>query len=1061
MRVPLTRVVLDAAGNTVNSTQWIYNGIGQVLARCDVDPSNSAASGYACSITGSVPGGVRRSTYTYCTAVDTTQCPLVGLTLTIKGPRTDVTQTTTYSYYLASSATSCGTPGAACYQVGDVHTITDPAGHVTTIASYDAEGRVTRTTDANGVNTDMSYTARGWLASSTIGGAATSFTYTPYGAVQTIIDSDGVATTYGYDAAHRLVKITDAQGNYVQYTLDAAGNKTAEQTYDSSGTLHKNLTRTFNTLGQLTKVMDGLNNTVFDASGSGNYDANGNLVQSTDGLGIERKQGYDALNRLVQTIDNYNGSDSATQNTTTQFSYDSLDRLAQFIDPSNLNTTYTYDGLNDPTGQVSPDTGTTSRTFDAVGNVLTSTDAKGITAINTYDVLNRLISTSYPDGTQNVTYAYDEANSITGCSSSYPIGRLTRIIENSVTTVYCYDPRGNVIEKQQTLNGTTDTTGYAVSNAGRVSSIVYPSGTQVSYSRDADGRIQSVSVTPSGSTTATTAVSNVTYQPFGPISGYTLGNGQAITRVYDANYRLTDLTSAAFTLHMARDAMGDVTAIGNASGANPATEAYKYDPLYRLTTVTEADGSTLESVTYNQTGDRLTKTASGLDTGSYTYTSGTHQLAAIGNQARTVDADGNTTAIAQASGTYGFGYSDRNELTVAQLAGATVGTYTYNALRQRISKAGSGAVRYGYDEAQHLVGEYGTSTRDYVWMGDIPVATVDTSTTSSITNTPSCTSPPSCPTQGGPIKAIPPGTGSPSSSGTTTTTVNYVYADGLGTPRAVTNSTGTVIWQWAYQSNAWGEQQPTSNSYVLNLRSSGEYYDAETGLNYNINRNQEPSSGRFLQADPLGLVGGINPYVAISNSPLNRIDPDGLRDIFVGGAGDGSSGIVRSYYNRYHAGHPDSSYYSWEDEDAILKDIANTPAGDPIHLIGHSYGGDTAAAAALKACRKVDLLITIDPVSRFHYRGMQNIENSVGTWVDVDAEGGSAFQLSNFVAGWGDSWDDKPNGIADSYIQDRNVVHADFAKMMSASSPGINSPEQVLAGQPTVTPPFISGRGGN
>src|SRR6185312_2763958 len=147
-------------------------------------------------------------------------------------------------------------------------------------------------------------------------------------------------------------------------------------------------------------------------------------------------------------------------------------------------------------------------------------------------------------------------------------------------------------------------------------------------------------------------VSSVTYQPFGPVSGYTLGNGQTITRTYDANYRLTDLTSPAFSLHVARDAMGDITAIGNAPGANPATETYSYDPLYRLTAITEAGGSTLESVTYNQTGDRLSKTGSGLATGAYSYNPNTHQLVATGNAARTVDANGNTTAISQAGASY-------------------------------------------------------------------------------------------------------------------------------------------------------------------------------------------------------------------------------------------------------------------------------------------------------------------------------------------------------------------------------------------------------------------------
>lgn len=308
LRLPLTRTTSNAAGTPITYTQWIYNSFGQTLVRCDIDPGNDAAAGYSCSSSGTVPAGVRRWTYSYCTAIDGTQCPLVGLVLTAAGPRTDITQRSTYGYYMTSSAANCGTPGAACYQAGDLHTIADASGHVTTIVSYDGAGRITRVSDANGINTDMTYTPRGWLASRSVGGAVTSFTYTPYGAVKTVTDPDGVTTTYGYDAAHRLIKITDAQGNYIQCTLDAAGNKTAEQTYDTSGVLRKTLSRSFNALGQLTKVTDGLSHTIFDASAGSSYDANGNLVQSTDGLGIQRQLGYDALNRLVQTIDNYNGT---------------------------------------------------------------------------------------------------------------------------------------------------------------------------------------------------------------------------------------------------------------------------------------------------------------------------------------------------------------------------------------------------------------------------------------------------------------------------------------------------------------------------------------------------------------------------------------------------------------------------------------------------------------------------------------------------------------------------------------------------------------------------------
>ncbi|MFK2931886.1 RHS repeat-associated core domain-containing protein [Dyella agri] len=541
-----------------------------------------------------------------------------------------------------------------------------------------------------------------------------------------------------------------------------------------------------------------------------------------------------------------------TANTTTKYTYDALDRPTQVTDPSGLNTTYQYDGLSNPTGLTSPDTGVTARTYDAAGNVLTATDAKGVLVTYTYDAQDRRLSASYADNTQNIAYHYDEANSVTGCSSSYPIGHLSRIVETAVTTVYCYDAQGRVIEKQQITGATTDTTGYAYTAAGRLSGMVYPSGTLTTYTRDSDGRIQGLSVTPPNGT-ASTAVSSVTYQPFGPVSGYTLGNGQAVTRAYDANYRLTDLTSPAFNLHFARDAMGDITALGNAPGANPATETYNYDPLYRLTGITDT-GAALETYTYNPTGDRLSKTAPGLATGTYLYTTGTHQIASIGNAAQANDADGNTTGSVIGGNTYGFGYNERNRLTVVQLNGQTVGNYTYSALGERIGKVASfpQAVteRYAYNEAGQLIGEYGTTNRDYIWLGGLPVAVVDNTINGSVT----------------------------------TSTVNYVTADQLGTPRVVANSAGTVIWQLPYVGNPFGEHQPTSTTgYVLNLRFPGQYYDAESGLVHNGFRDYCPACGRYIQSDPVGLAAGMSTYAYTGSSPLNASDRLGLSCSAAGG----------------------------------------------------------------------------------------------------------------------------------------------------------------------------------
>lgn len=531
-----------------------------------------------------------------------------------------------------------------------------------------------------------------------------------------------------------------------------------------------------------------------------------------------------------------------TANTKATYTYDALDRLTQVTDPSGLNTTYQYDGLSDPTNITSPDTGVTAKTYDAAGNVLTGTDANGNTVTYTYDAQDRRLSASYADSTQNITYTYDEANSVTGCTTSYPIGHLTRVVENAVSTAFCYNAQGYVTQVSQTVSGHTDVTTYTRSPGGKIFSITHPSGNQVSYSYDADGRVSGITATTGSSTS--TLVSNVTYLPFGPVSGYTLGNGQAVTRTYDANYRLTDLTSPAFTLHVARDVMGDITAIGNSAGANPATETYSYDPLYRLTAITEAGGSALESVTYNQTGDRLSKTGNGLATGTYSYNTNTHQLVATGNAARTLDANGNTTAISQAGSTYGFGYNVRNRMIVAQLNQSTIASYTYNASGERVAKTSNGSTeRYNYGSSSQLLSEYGATNREYVYLNDIPVANLDTQGTS--------------------------------------TSIAYVTADELGAPRAIADGGGNTVWTWAYQENSWGEQQPTSNGYTYNPRFPGQYSDAETGLNYNVNRDYDRATGRYVESDPLGQLAGLSTYSYVGNAPLDFVDPLGLRDVVV------------------------------------------------------------------------------------------------------------------------------------------------------------------------------------
>jgi RHS repeat-associated protein len=60
------------------------------------------------------------------------------------------------------------------------------------------------------------------------------------------------------------------------------------------------------------------------------------------------------------------------------------------------------------------------------------------------------------------------------------------------------------------------------------------------------------------------------------------------------------------------------------------------------------------------------------------------------------------------------------------------------------------------------------------------------------------------------------------------------------------------------------------------LRYPGQYYQAETALSYNYFRDYDPATGRYIESDPIGLNGGINPYVYVGDDPVDAVDPLGL-----------------------------------------------------------------------------------------------------------------------------------------------------------------------------------------
>ena len=72
--------------------------------------------------------------------------------------------------------------------------------------------------------------------------------------------------------------------------------------------------------------------------------------------------------------------------------------------------------------------------------------------------------------------------------------------------------------------------------------------------------------------------------------------------------------------------------------------------------------------------------------------------------------------------------------------------------------------------------------------------------------------------------------------------------------------------------------EPSTTKVFRNIGLPGQYYDQETGLHYNYFRDYDPTTGRYTESDPIGLVGGFNRYTYVNGNPLIFIDLFGLAE---------------------------------------------------------------------------------------------------------------------------------------------------------------------------------------
>ncbi|NPC59189.1 RHS repeat-associated core domain-containing protein [Caenimonas soli] len=483
---------------------------------------------------------------------------------------------------------------------GNLTSAKNPLGHEASY-SYDAAGRVTSQTAPNGLITAYRYDARGRLVSQNRGGEISTFGYTPAGQLASASLPNGFQTSYSYDAAQRLIAATDNRGNSVNYTLDAMGNRIREEVKDATGNIALVTARVINSLNKVAAIQGSVGQTTQLA-----YDANGEPIAQTDPLNQTTRQALDGLRRTTATT--FADNTSATQ------AWNQLDQLTKVTDPKGVATSYQTNAFGEVMSETSPDIGVMTYTRDANGEVTSIQDAKGQVNHIERDALGRPTVIEYAQG-HNANFSYDAA------------GHVTRIEDKSGGTIYQRNAQGRILAKTQTVNDNPSsptqlsiTYGY---QGGELSSIGYPSGLKVFYKRAA-GRITDIDVQEPASRGKTSAVipfvSDLTHTALGQPKSWRWNSGDAASRTFDTDGRMTQSEIASYSYDVASKITGitqslwaqrTVTMVVNGK-SQTITELYQtpiswtasYDARSRLTSFARAGAETKYS--YDANSNRLT-----------------------------------------------------------------------------------------------------------------------------------------------------------------------------------------------------------------------------------------------------------------------------------------------------------------------------------------------------------------------------------------------------------------------------------------------------------------------
>ncbi|KVO27578.1 LysM peptidoglycan-binding domain-containing protein [Burkholderia ubonensis] len=443
---------------------------------------------------------------------------------------------------------------------------TDANGRRTTYF-YDAAGRVTHQVNALGEVAERRYDALGNLTQAVAyarrmdGNASAGLT----GGILTDAVRQAVAalgdervsrTTFGYDRAGRVVRSVDAQACVTWRTYDVFGNEIATR-QDLSAGMRATRTTDYDRLGRAVRAIvdpGGLTLVTHTI-----YDAFGREIESTDANGAVRRREYDRNGNTIVVTDGLGGR--------SQMTYDAFGNVLTRTDRTGATIRYTYSPDQRQLTVSMPDGIETTTVYDEFGQTVALTDGRGQTTRYAYDRDGRLIGTTTPAGVTR--QRYDRA------------GQLIETVDSrGVRSAYAYDAAGRVLTHTLDPGGLNLTTRHEYDAKGQLIRTTEPSGTVVETEYDLNGRKVAV-VTDAGDGRLNLRTT-FEYDGAGNVLTTTEGAGAQAARTtrheYDTASRLirtiVDPDGLAYATRYVYDGNGNVTRVVDAAGG---VTRYGYD----------------------------------------------------------------------------------------------------------------------------------------------------------------------------------------------------------------------------------------------------------------------------------------------------------------------------------------------------------------------------------------------------------------------------------------------------------------------------------------------------